>query len=284
MPQTKKTILVVEDELYVQGMLEDFLHRQEYGVVVVPTAEEAFAAMEREQVDLVLLDKNLPDMSGVEVLSEIRFKNPDLPVIFMTGYPSERSRLLVEHLGICAYFEKPVNLKELGSAISEALDSGLSKQAAPKQAPGLSITMFSDVEAEHLPENVDVLLATNNETILSLLAEATPQIDGVVLCASEDEVFDYLQSRQANVLALDLGLLGSAALSIARWATSRDPALSILAIDREGTKSDVDQFLAGLNVRYVLGPDDMTPESCCPKLEILVRRAKMLRAMQRGDS
>ena len=155
---------------------------------------------------------------------------------------------------------------------------------APKQAPGLSITMFSDVEPEHLPENVDVLLATNNETILSILAEATPQIDGVVLCASEDEVFDYLQSRQANVLALDLGLLGSAALSIARWATSRDPALSILAIDREGTKSDVDQFLAGLNVRYVLGPDDMTPESCCPKLEILVRRAKMLRAMQRGDT
>ncbi len=283
MTANPKKILVVEDELYVQGMLEDFLRRQGHEVVVVPTAEGAFAAMKEHQVNMVLLDKNLPDMSGVEVLSEIRFKDPDLPVIFMTGYPSERSRLLVEHLGILAYFEKPVNLKELGSAIQQALSG--SQEEHPQPVSGtVGIVRFSEQDPGSLPPETDVVLVSKDERLLGLLAHSTAHIQGVIQCVSEDETFDYLQSRQANVLALDLGMLGTSALSMARWATSRDPALSILAIDSQDSQKDVEQFLNGLNVRYILGSRDLTEQSCCAKLEILVRRAKMLRAMQRGDT
>ena len=286
MSDQPKTILVVEDEFYVQGMLEDFLRRQGHNVIVVPTAEGAFSTMKDKSVDLVLLDKNLPDMSGVEVLSEIRFTDPDLPVIFMTGYPSERSRLLVEHLGILAYFEKPVNLKELGSAIEEALFGPVRQDTAgpPAAQEAVHIVRFSGQDAAELPTFTDVVLCSTDERLLDLLAEAGAHIQSVVQCTSADEAFDYLQSHQTNVLALDLGLLGTNTLSVARWATTRDPALSILAIDSKGSQADAEQLLTGLNVRYILGPDDLTREACCAKLEVLVRRAKMLRSIQQGTA
>ncbi len=272
-------ILVVEDEAYVQGMLEDFLRRQDYEVRVVATAEEAFSALKTEEIQLVLLDKNLPDMSGVEVLSQIRFEDPNLPVIFMTGYPSERSKLLVHHLGISAYFEKPVDLKALADAIRRALEG----EEAVWRAEVPPLELVASTQAEDLPELLDLVLVTRNEAMVDRFRQAPLGLETGVLCSDVDELYDLLQARSAHVLAVDLDLLGSKSLAAIRWATERHPTLSVLAfsVGSEPTGQTTD-LLQSLNVRYVLDGASTTADQLAAKLDILVRRSRTLRAIQQS--
>ena len=274
----QETILVVEDEAYVQGMLEDFLTRAGYRVVVVPTAEEASSELKKGGIDLVLLDKNLPDMSGVELLSQLRFEDPKLPVIFMTGYPSERSKLLVHHLGISAYFEKPVNLKLLSEAIREALRASETGQQGPDQ----QLRLVPAVAASEMERPIDLVVVSASDGLKGLLEQMQVQnMKLCVLCATVDEVYDVLLHHEAHVLALDLSLVGAGSLAIVRWATERHPAISVVALATGPTPDPrVRDLLADLNVRYVLDPSDLDPGSLAMRLEILLRRSKTLHALR----
>lgn len=279
--QKNQNILVVEDELYVQGMLEDFLTRSGYGVTVVPTAEKAFKSLEEEEVDLILLDKNLPDMSGVEVLSQIRFNNPNLPVIFMTGYPSERSKLMVRHLGVSAYFEKPVNLKVLVQTMEKALDSeesqepGKEPQILLKEIPAL-------LEESAEPKEEVVLLVTDSEDVKKAIAASSSRDVHLIATSSDvDPVYDYLQNRRAEVLVVDFGLPGGASLALTRWAVKKDPALSVLALIRkEESDAEVKKITDSLGIRYLVKLPVESPRDLMEKMEILVKRTRTLRAFE----
>jgi DNA-binding response OmpR family regulator len=282
--ENKKRILVVEDELYVQGMLEDFLTRKDYAVSVVPTAEAAFAALEKQRIDLVLLDKNLPDMSGVEVLSQLRFNNPTLPVIFMTGYPSERSKLMVRHLGISAYFEKPVNLKVLAGAINEALQESSPKQDSDAHQVTVEpidevIKRLSQKDAKDRPQ---VLLVTGENTVVEALAQIPArEVTHIAVANEQEQVFDFLQSHTVDVLAVDFSLPGGAALALVRWAGRKDPTMSLLALVAEGKESsDLKKLADSLNIRYTVSLPITQPDDVLSKLDILLKRTRTLRAFQ----
>lgn len=276
-------VLVVEDELYVQGMLEDFLSRSGYRVTVVPTAEKAFEAMEEEDIDLILLDKNLPDMSGVEVLSQIRFNNPELPVIFMTGYPSERSKLMVHHLGVSAYFEKPVNLRVLVQTIETALSGSVGKESSETT----SVSVLDITEILKTPQEKDiVLLVSDSENIKTTLQEISSRDDFLVaLSGTVDPVYDFLQENAANVLVVDLGLPGGNSPALARWAVKRHPTISIMGLYRKMKGSmDAKSFSESLGIRYMIKLPLDSPQELLTKIEILLKRSRTLRAFSRTVS
>jgi DNA-binding response OmpR family regulator len=270
-------ILVVEDEPYVQGMLEDFLSRSGYAVTVVPTAEKAFISLEEEEIKLILLDKNLPDMSGVEVLSQIRFNNPTLPVIFMTGYPSERSKLMVHHLGISAYFEKPVNLKLLVQTIEKALSETEKPEGSDKQP--LTITDITELPNDYKEKEI-VLLVTDADEVKQKITQATCA-DGFLIATSKevDPVYDFLHEQSAHVLVVDLGLSEGACLALTRWAAKKDPTLSILGLHRKNKNEDeTKSFSDSLGIRYMIGLPLDSPHELIDKMSILVKRTRTLRA------
>lgn len=280
-------ILVVEDELFVQGMLEDFLRRQGHRPVTVATAEEAFAALKEQNIRLVLLDKNLPDMSGVEVLSQIRFEDPSLPVIFMTGYPTERSRLMVKHLGISAYFEKPVDLEILGTAIIEALatapDSApagsVSGPIAVRSATGTPVPGTAPGAANDEPAPQVLLATPSNHVVDAVSASESAEVRLVAVASSVDAAYDYLQRQSAEVLAVDFSFPSGTAPALVRWATEKDPTMSVLAVvpplkDRE----DIRRVVEALDLRYWIETPIQRPDELVSKLEILLKRSSTLRA------
>ena len=103
-------ILIVEDDHRVCELLSDVL-TPEHAVTVAADGEAAFASLPRVRPDVVLLDVNLPGMSGLEVLKRLRALDPTLPVIMITGTADEVAVTMALKRGAFAYVPKPFNVE-----------------------------------------------------------------------------------------------------------------------------------------------------------------------------
>jgi len=130
-----ETILVVDDEHLIRWSLEQVLRRDGYGVVQAGTGADAIRLAQLESPDLVLLDIQLPDANGLEILERLRAADPDLPVIMITAHGGVESAVRAMKLGAHDYIIKPVNFEELTLAIRKALETrSLRREVARFQA------------------------------------------------------------------------------------------------------------------------------------------------------
>jgi two-component system, cell cycle sensor histidine kinase and response regulator CckA len=122
-PTGTETILVVEDELPVRDLVFETLSELGYNVLTAKSGEEALAiADERDDVDLVLTDLVMPQLSGRELATRIRDRRPGIRLLFMSGYADEAvSRNGALEPG-AAFVEKPFTSKSLSVAVRRALD------------------------------------------------------------------------------------------------------------------------------------------------------------------
>jgi CheY-like chemotaxis protein len=117
----KKRVLAVDDEPAVTALLSRVLAKDGYDVRAVPSAEEALAAMDGGFTpDLLIVDKNLPRMHGMELVRVARKRFPHLPVIVITAAPEA---LHGNPDRIDVYLAKPFRtLEVLREAVSEAFE------------------------------------------------------------------------------------------------------------------------------------------------------------------
>ena len=80
------TILVIDDEAAIRESLEVLLTLEGYTVKMAVDGEQGLRKLEQDNFDLVLLDLALPGQSGLELLPQIKERNPELPVIMITAY------------------------------------------------------------------------------------------------------------------------------------------------------------------------------------------------------
>jgi two-component system, OmpR family, phosphate regulon response regulator PhoB len=108
-------ILVVDDEPDIAAMVAYHLARESYRVRTVGSGSEALDAVERERPDLIVLDLMLPEMSGLDVLRELRGRPEfeSLPVILLTARREEDDRVEGLSLGADDYVSKPFSPQEL---------------------------------------------------------------------------------------------------------------------------------------------------------------------------
>jgi len=118
-----ETILIVEDERLLRLNLRDRLRREGYTVREAETGAMALDALRDEEPDLILLDYRLPDMTGIDVLRQIRELHRDTTVIFVTAYSSIGGAVEAMKLGAHDYLNKPVDHDELISTIAKALET-----------------------------------------------------------------------------------------------------------------------------------------------------------------
>jgi DNA-binding response OmpR family regulator len=112
-------ILIVEDDPRVSSLLRESLG-PEYEVEVVVDGESAMERANRERPDVVLLDINLPGVSGLEVLRLLRLRHPGLPVIMITGTTDEVAVTTALMRGAFAYLPKPFHLDYVKHLIAAA--------------------------------------------------------------------------------------------------------------------------------------------------------------------
>lgn len=130
-------ILVVEDEPSFSDALSFMLRKEGYSVSLAATGPEALERVEREHVDLLLLDLMLPGMSGTEVCRTIRATSR-VPIIMVTAKDSEIDKVLGLELGADDYVTKPFSSRELLARIravlrrnSDDVDDGPVVEAGP---------------------------------------------------------------------------------------------------------------------------------------------------------
>jgi len=162
-PMNHATILVVDDESQIRRVLRATLSTSGYDVVEAKDGQEAIDMVIRERPDLILLDVNMPGMSGLEACSKIRLSYEG-PIIMVTVRNSEQDKVVALDAGADDYVVKPFAIGELLARIRAALRRFSSEEPLPKiETPELSVDLerrIVDVRGQrvHLtPKEFDVL-------------------------------------------------------------------------------------------------------------------------------
>lgn len=130
-PRQPSTILIVDDEAGLRRVLERYLERSGFRVLTAGTAEAAYELLSTEQADALLLDIQLPTMSGLALYLAIVHRWPRLEgrVAIMTGdAEAEEVRTWLEHHR-CVVLRKPFNLQQVADWVALVIQSNRSSGA-----------------------------------------------------------------------------------------------------------------------------------------------------------
>src|SRR5687768_9707294 len=103
------SILIIEDDLTFSRILEGFLTKKGFSIVTEHKGKEGLKTFSSKPFDLVLLDYRLPDLTGMEVLEELKVTATTVPVIIMTSFNDIRTAVKAIKTGAFEYITKPVN-------------------------------------------------------------------------------------------------------------------------------------------------------------------------------
>src|SRR5881275_912197 len=115
-------ILVVDDERSILVLLKEALGQWGYQVTTTASAAEALGILKSELFDALITDIRMPDMSGLDLLREIRKQDESIEVVMMTGYPTIASAVQALKEGAYDYLSKPLILDELRHLMSRMME------------------------------------------------------------------------------------------------------------------------------------------------------------------
>ena len=221
-------ILLAEDNANLAQLLEMFLAAQGLAVVPARTGTEVLRLLAAGEIDILLLDLRLPELSGVEVLQKLR-SSPrwkELPVIIMSGvFKGEKYATAARRLGVEHYLEKPFSREEFSRAIQETVAAVAARKAHStlldqildiynNRRSGL-LTIGSGCPVSFLKGEPCSFLARGNEAFPAFLVakrKITPEDQQVFIASGEERLF-FTQSGMLTYEAL----LEESQLFLAKW-------------------------------------------------------------------
>jgi PAS domain S-box-containing protein len=119
----RDSILVVDDEPALVKLYEIALTKRGYRVSSLTSSIEALELFRRQPstFDLMLVDQDMPDLTGIQLSDQVLRERPDMPIILITGYSADVSEEYLTTIGIRHWFMKPVNANDLIQAIRKIL-------------------------------------------------------------------------------------------------------------------------------------------------------------------
>ena len=117
--QTPKRLLIVDDEEYIRLLYRSELEEEGYHVTVASDAREALEIVERESLDLIVLDIKMPGMDGIEAMQKIVGKKKNIPIIINSAYPHFKDSFMTWVAE--EYVVKSSDLQELKDKIKQLL-------------------------------------------------------------------------------------------------------------------------------------------------------------------
>jgi len=119
MTQDTRRILVVDDEVAICQVIQDYLSLRQYDVATAGNYDEALRQLEIRTFDVILSDIRMPGKSGIELITQIMGERKDIPIIINTAYQSYKDDFMT--WAADAYVVKSSSLDELKSKIKELL-------------------------------------------------------------------------------------------------------------------------------------------------------------------
>ncbi|HON38319.1 MAG: sigma-54 dependent transcriptional regulator [Desulfomonilia bacterium] len=117
----KRSILIVDDEESIRFSLKGGLEDEGYHTLLAANGEEAVQVIERNEIDLILLDIWMPGKDGLQILEELNKNGYRIPVIIMTGHGSIDTAVRATRLGALDFIEKPLDLNKIIITINNTL-------------------------------------------------------------------------------------------------------------------------------------------------------------------
>ncbi len=152
-------ILVVDDENIVLSLIRDALEEEEYDIRTASTGAEALEIIDSTPINLIVTDIRMPGITGIELVKKARKVQPDMGVIFMTGYANLNSAKDAIKQGAFDYILKPFELDEIRRAIKNAVHK-IKKEAAEKSP---------DQQLEHLSDlNQQLIMVGDRSTLCTV--------------------------------------------------------------------------------------------------------------------
>jgi PAS domain S-box-containing protein len=128
LPRGSEKIIFLDDDEMLANMGEPLLAELGYKVCVMTSSRETLKLFQANpnNFDLLITDQTMPDMTGMELIQELRKIRPNLPAILCTGYSSKVDTDMAAEFNVNAFLMKPLELTTLAQAVRNALDSGAS--------------------------------------------------------------------------------------------------------------------------------------------------------------
>jgi len=183
-----EAILVVDDELFFRRMIADPLRRAGYKVLEVANAAEVPGLVGRHEIAAVLTDLEMPGVSGLELLKQLRALDPDLPVMVITAH---RDFVLVQESlrsGALDYLHKPFTDKELLASVARTVEAGRLRKAAHRDREEAERRFTDLVLLRELAESASgsVDLQHLVERILDVVTEAVQVRSASLMLPDQD--------------------------------------------------------------------------------------------------
>ena len=131
----RRRALVVDDDSAMRALVKDLLELEGFEARELPSGEGLVEAVEREDVTLVVLDKEMPGPSGLDLTAYVSRRRPGLPVIVITAFGGSRVRAEAMQVGATAYLDKPFRVGDFLQVIRDALGQAHRDPGIPSQ-PG----------------------------------------------------------------------------------------------------------------------------------------------------
>lgn len=158
-------ILIIEDDVTFSQLLEGFLKKHNNEPYLAHNLKSALKLIAQETFDLMLVDYRLPDGTGLDILSHVREKGFNCPIVIMTSFNDVRTAVKSIQLGAADYITKPVNPDELLMIIKGSLE----KREVKTKTPAVSQTDFikgKSANADKLYAHINLVAPTDMSVII----------------------------------------------------------------------------------------------------------------------
>jgi DNA-binding NtrC family response regulator len=261
-------VLLVDDEDVIRRLMSRMVEGHGCTCTSAASGEEAGPLLESQAFDLLIVDKNLPGISGVEVAKLARKLQPGVPVLMITGYASEESAREAAAYGVSDYILKPIDLEDFrrrmihslmskrrGRSSSPSIGRRISEIPAPRRrkrgrtsrpsSSGISAPPRPVAAMQTGPLNVEVLLYDPSDESRKRLEEILkPCCSKLSLFSEAKLALTHLRNVGFDVMVAVPEFLGEVGYMLDE-AAGRTPLGSIAIMDRGGIDKAIEAIQLG---------------------------------------
>ncbi len=167
-------LLIIEDDASLNQMLQFHFEDLGFEVTGAFTCQDGIAHLNRHAFDLVLLDQQLPDGTGIELLKEIKAVLPDQPVVMMTGQHDLELAIEAIKIGAADFVHKPIKTQEMQHVVERVMEN----RRLSRQVEALKPEVSDTLENRELIGRSAAMLEVSKQIALSATSNATVLITG----------------------------------------------------------------------------------------------------------